>query len=113
MIACCKGAYGGQVSGKCLAALPSPPATSSTSAGGFLEVYYPDYDTVWRSATCINDQPLPSGRPTYSSKQACCSGAYGGQTSHACMCDAVGVCYACSCGTKAERDAAGCSITCS
>eukprot|EP00584_Thalassiosira_punctigera_P000720 CAMPEP_0172530044 /NCGR_PEP_ID=MMETSP1067-20121228/3914_1 /TAXON_ID=265564 ORGANISM="Thalassiosira punctigera, Strain Tpunct2005C2" /NCGR_SAMPLE_ID=MMETSP1067 /ASSEMBLY_ACC=CAM_ASM_000444 /LENGTH=100 /DNA_ID=CAMNT_0013314187 /DNA_START=720 /DNA_END=1022 /DNA_ORIENTATION=+ len=68
MIACCNGAYGGQVSGKCLAALPSPPATSSTSAGGFLEVYYPDYDTVWRSATCINDQPLPSGRPTYSSK---------------------------------------------
>eukprot|EP00584_Thalassiosira_punctigera_P003887 CAMPEP_0172547600 /NCGR_PEP_ID=MMETSP1067-20121228/17092_1 /TAXON_ID=265564 ORGANISM="Thalassiosira punctigera, Strain Tpunct2005C2" /NCGR_SAMPLE_ID=MMETSP1067 /ASSEMBLY_ACC=CAM_ASM_000444 /LENGTH=57 /DNA_ID=CAMNT_0013334709 /DNA_START=11 /DNA_END=180 /DNA_ORIENTATION=- len=57
MIACCKGAYGGQVSGKCLAALPSPPTTSPTSAGG-LEVYYPDYGTAWRSATCINDWPL-------------------------------------------------------
>ena len=113
MLACCKGAYAGQMSGACLASLPNPPTQSPTSSGG-LDVYYPNY-SEWSSGQCINDRPLPNGRPTYTTQQACCSGAYGGQTSNNCMCDAVGVCYSCTCGTQAERDTAGgCSnLTCS
>jgi len=114
MLACCRGAYAGQSSGTCLAALPNPPTTSPTGSGG-LGVFYPNYSTAWPLGTCISDRPLPSGRPTYSTKETCCSGAYGGQTSNNCMCDAVGVCYSCNCGSQAERDAAGgCSnLTCS
>jgi hypothetical protein len=84
MLDCCKGAYGGQISGKCLAALPSPPTQSPTATGG-LEVYYPDYDTAWSDATCINERPLPSGRPTYDTMLDCCKGAYGGQVSGKCL----------------------------
>ena len=45
-------------------------------------------ETPWASAGCKNDLPLPftpGGRPTYSSMLACCKGAYGGQTSGACL----------------------------
>lgn len=87
MLACCKGAYGGQTSGTCFANLPSPPTTSPTATGGF-DFFYPDYETPWASATCKNDRPLPfttGGRPTYSSQLACCKGAYASQTSGACL----------------------------
>ncbi|KAL7527059.1 hypothetical protein ACHAXR_001779, partial [Thalassiosira sp. AJA248-18] len=107
MLACCKGAYGGQASGKCLASLPSPPTQSPTETGG-LKVYYPDYDTDWTKAVCINDRPLPSGRPSYSSLSACCSAAYGDQHDQACNCAAHGVCHSCKCGSKADRAAASC-----
>ena len=78
-----------------------------------LDVYYPDYKTAWSEAYCINERPLPSGRPTYSSMLACCKvspvtgdtsdarasfsqhptplffrrvqGSYGGQTSGKCL----------------------------
>jgi hypothetical protein len=83
-LACCKGAYGGQVSGACLKSLPNPPTTSPTEEGG-LDVWYPDYDTAWSEASCKNDRPLPSGRPTYDSQLSCCKGAYGGQVSGACL----------------------------
>ena len=53
MLDCCKGAYGDQTSGACLAALPSPPNQSPMATGG-LDVFYPDYDTGWSSAVCIN-----------------------------------------------------------
>ncbi|EJK66245.1 hypothetical protein THAOC_12848 [Thalassiosira oceanica] len=98
-LACCKGAYGGQVSfssqiagprisnrpisGVCLSQLDSPPTTSPTSAGG-LDVYYPDYNAAWDKATCVNTRPMPSGRPVYSTMLACCKGAYAGQTSGYC-----------------------------
>ena len=75
-LACCKHAYAGQISGTCISKLPDPPTTSPTKAGG-LDVYYPDYNTAWTEATCINDAPLPSGRPSYSSMLSCCKGAYG------------------------------------
>jgi len=104
---CCKAAYGGQSSGKCLSELASPPTTSPTSAGG-ADVYYPNYSKSWAEATCINDNPVPSGRPTYSTQSACCSGAYGGQTSQACMC-AVDPCYSCKCGSVAELTTNNCS----
>jgi len=110
MLACCKGAYAGQSSGACLASLPNPPTQSPTTSGG-LDIYYPNY-VEWSSGKCVNDRPLPSGRPNYSTQQACCSGAYGGQTSNNCMCDAVGVCYSCNCGTEAERTSANCDLNC-
>lgn len=86
-LACCKGAYAGQMSGKCLSQLPNPPTLSPTGAGG-LDYWYPDYDTPWDRATCKNDRPLPflpGGRPTYDTQLACCKGAYGGQISGACV----------------------------
>ncbi|EJK46745.1 hypothetical protein THAOC_34574 [Thalassiosira oceanica] len=83
-LACCKGAYAGQSSGVCLSQLEAPPTTSPTSTGG-LDVYYPDYDSPWNSAACINTRPLPSGRPSYASMLACCKLAYAGQVSGACL----------------------------
>jgi hypothetical protein len=51
------------------------------------EFWYPDYETSWDRATCLNTLPLPfttGGRPTYDSKDACCANAYRGQVSNAC-----------------------------
>eukprot|EP00580_Thalassiosira_gravida_P014834 CAMPEP_0201682426 /NCGR_PEP_ID=MMETSP0494-20130426/51614_1 /ASSEMBLY_ACC=CAM_ASM_000839 /TAXON_ID=420259 /ORGANISM="Thalassiosira gravida, Strain GMp14c1" /LENGTH=482 /DNA_ID=CAMNT_0048166185 /DNA_START=132 /DNA_END=1580 /DNA_ORIENTATION=- len=112
--ACCQGAYAGQSSGVCLGLLISPPTMAPTSTGG-LDVFYPDYTLAFGEGQCINDRPLPSGRPTYVNKQMCCSGAYGGQSSDNCLCDAVGVCFSCRCGSEADRVAAGgCpDLTCS
>ena len=39
-LACCKGAYAGQISGYCLSQLPAPPTSSPTDTGG-LDVWYP------------------------------------------------------------------------
>ena len=78
-LACCKGAYAGQISGFCLIQLPSPPTTSPTLNIGGLPIYYPRYDLSWNDAFCTNTRPVPSGRPTYSNMLACCKGAYGGQ----------------------------------
>lgn len=78
-----------------------------------LDVYYPNYDQASLSeGLCINTAPLPSGRPSYGTKQACCQAHYGNQTNDTCMCDAIGVCYSCKCGSQAERDASGCNLTC-
>lgn len=85
---CCKASYAGQTSGACLRQLPNPPTTSPTGAGG-ADFFYPDYETSWAVATCINTLPLPfttGGRPTFSSKAVCCSKAYAGQVSNACVC---------------------------
>ncbi|KAL7528361.1 hypothetical protein ACHAXR_002402 [Thalassiosira sp. AJA248-18] len=79
-LACCKGAYAGQSSGFCLSKMPNPPSTSPTDAGG-LTVYYPDYKTAYANAHCLNDRPLPNGRPTYDTMLACCKGAYPDQQS--------------------------------
>ena len=106
---CCKAAYGGQSSGKCLSELASPPTTSPTQSGG-ASVFYPNYGVSWSEATCINDYPVPSGRPTYSTQSACCSGAYGGQTSQACVC-AVDPCYSCKCDGVTPASCP--SLTCS
>jgi hypothetical protein len=84
MLACCKGAYSGQSSGACLQALPSPPTSSPTGADG-LDVWYADYDQDWADATCINEGPVPNGRPVYDTMLACCKAAYSGQSSGACL----------------------------
>jgi len=104
---CCKAAYGGQLSGKCLSELASPPTTSPTSTEG-ATAYYPNYSLSWSEATCINERPVPNGRPTYLTQSACCSGAYGGQASHACLC-ANDPCYSCKCGSVADLTASNCS----
>jgi len=116
MLDCCKREYRSQASGACVAALPSPPTSSPTNLAetGGLDVYYPNYDqAAWPEGICISTRPLPSGRPSYSTKPACCQAHYGGQLSETCMCDAVNVCYSCTCGSQAERDAANCTLTCS
>ena len=61
--------------------LESPPTTSPTNTGNTGSLYYPDYETPWSDAGCVNVLPVPSGRPTYTSQLACCKGAYGGQVS--------------------------------
>jgi len=104
-LACCKGAYAGQQSGACLASLPSPPTQSPTTAGG-LDAYYPNY-LPWAVGTCINERPLPNGRPSYSSKEACCKGNYGSQTNNYCMCQ-VDPCYSCNCGDATFLQANDC-----
>lgn len=87
--------------------LESSLALNSGSDG--LEVYYPNYDQMSLSeGSCINTPPLPPGRPSHGTKQACCEAHYGDQASDTCMCDAEGICYSCRCGSQAERDAAGC-----
>mmetsp|Transcript_18278 Transcript_18278/g.32216 ORF Transcript_18278/g.32216 Transcript_18278/m.32216 type:complete len:548 (-) Transcript_18278:144-1787(-) len=85
---CCEAAYGGQMSGACLAQLPSPP-TASLVGMGVADFWYPDYDTAWIETGCKNELPLPylhGGRPQYASPEACCAGAYGGQVSLVCVC---------------------------
>ena len=84
MLACCKAAYSGQSSGACLQALPTPPTSSPTGADG-LDVWYADYDQDWADATCINEGPVPNGRPVYDTMLACCKAAYSGQSSGACL----------------------------
>merc|ERR1711865_195052 len=82
-LTCCKGAYGGQASGKCLSQLATPPTTSPTSSVFQAVFWYPDYDTSWSVAGCSNELPLPynnpSDRPQYDTQLACCKGSYGGQ----------------------------------
>lgn len=77
-----KGAYAGQTSNYCMNQLPvDVRPTGSPTAIGALDVYYPDYATPWSQAFCLNDRPLPSGRPTYDSMLQCCKASYGGQSS--------------------------------
>ena len=85
MLACCKGAYGGQTSGACIAKLPSPPTMAPTKAGAAGTNYYPNYNLAWPEGYCINTQPIPSGRPVYATMLACCKASYGGQASGACI----------------------------
>ena len=110
MLACCNGSYGGQASGDCLNALPNPP-TASPSETGPLGVYYADYSLPWSAGKCINDRPLPSGRPTYATQESCCNGAYGGQSSDVCRCD-EDPCHSCKCPGIGDGTGNGCSLVC-
>jgi hypothetical protein len=83
MLACCKGAYGGQTSNFCISQLPNPPTAAPTKYSPPL--YYPDYSLAWTAGKCINTLPVPSGRPTYATKAACCAAAYAGQSGGICM----------------------------
>ena len=85
MLACCKAAYGAQVSMACIQALPTPPTGAPTMLGS--GVFYPDYSLPWTEGKCINSVPVPNGRPAYTTELACCKEAYGGQMSMACIKD--------------------------
>ena len=77
-LACCDGAYGGQVSGACKAGFANPSTTTTK--------WYADYGTSWAVAGCKTAFPYPSYATTFFNNQLdCCKGAYGGQTSGACL----------------------------
>ena len=41
---------------------------------------YPDYETAWSDAGCLNTMPIPfnrGDRPEYDTHLACCKAAYG------------------------------------
>ena len=62
---------------------PNPPTGSPTQVQ-----YYPDYETKYEDATCLNTKPFPftpGSRPLYNSQLECCKLAYAGQTSKACF----------------------------
>jgi len=84
MLECCKHVYGLQTSGACFSELENPPTMTPTPEGG-LEGYYADYNKSWSDGCCINDRPLPSGRPAYNTMLECCTGQYFGQLSGTCL----------------------------
>ena len=85
LLACCKGAYGGQMSGTCLAALPSPPTTAPSDSGG--GKWTPNRDMDYQFATCqqAGRLTIPGSRTEYDTLLECCKGAYNGQRSGACL----------------------------
>ena len=64
----------------------SRPTGSPTDLGE--GSFFPDYDTKWEDATCLNTKPFPftpGSRPVYNTQLECCKLAYAGQTSKACL----------------------------
>ena len=59
---------------------PQTPQTPSTS-----DKWYPDYNGDYALGKCINELPLPTGRPNYSSGEGCCQASYGNQASGICL----------------------------
>ena len=57
--------------------------SSTTTSGGSL--WYPDYNSNYALGKCVNEVPVPSGRPNYDSGEACCQAAYGSQSSGHCV----------------------------
>ena len=97
---CCKGAFGGQSSNACVMGLPNPPTAkpsvapttvaptikSPTTLAGQGGGWYADYGTAWPNAGCKNTTPLPiHATMFYATQLECCKGAFGGQTSNACV----------------------------
>ena len=93
MLSCCKQAYAGQMSGKCISMLPIDirPTTSPTNADRTANFWYPMYEKSWSTSGCSNKLPLPynniNDRPNYSTGEECCAKAYAGQSSKACVCE--------------------------
>merc|ERR1719483_34212 len=68
---CCSAAYGGQTSGACLR-----------------EVWYPNYSASWVDGHCLNSASTGVDSRflvSYATREECCSAAYAGQTSGACL----------------------------
>ena len=84
---CCKGQYGGQVGGACLAGLATPPTNAPTNvAGPGVTKWYADYGTSWPAAGCKSTTPYPIYATTlFNTQLDCCKGSYAGQTSGACL----------------------------
>ena len=85
-LACCKGTFGGQTSGSCIAGLLIKPTMAPITAGGVGGKWYADYGVAWLIAGCKNTFPYPKyATMFYSSHLECCKGAFGGQMSNACL----------------------------
>jgi len=103
---CCKGAFGGQMSGACLKGLPNPPTplptslltkspshlptslpTKSPTALNTNEgKWYADYGTTWTDAGCKTTLPHPNYATLFFDTQLeCCKSSFAGQTSNACL----------------------------
>jgi hypothetical protein len=77
-MACCDGAYGGQVSGAYKAGLIIPSSATTNQ--------YTNYGMAWPIAGCKTAFPYPNYATTfYKTQQAFCKGACGGQSSGACL----------------------------
>ena len=64
-LACCKGTFGRQTSGACLAGLPNAPTMTPITAGGVGGKWYADYGVVWLIAGCKNIFPYPNYAATF------------------------------------------------
>jgi len=85
-VECCKGAFGGQMSGACIKGLPNPPTFSPTTAAGASGKWYVDQGGAWSTGGCKNTIPYPTYATVFFDTQLlCCKGAFGGQTSGACI----------------------------
>jgi hypothetical protein len=72
-LACCDGAYGGQVTGACKAGLINPSTMPAQ--------WYLDYGTSWAIASCKSDYPHPNyvtEAILFDTQLACCKGTFGG-----------------------------------
>ena len=67
------------------------PSGSQTGSGsvptgtGASGRWYPDYNGQFSLGKCVNEAPLPSGRPSYDTGADCCGKAYAGQASGVCV----------------------------
>jgi hypothetical protein len=83
-LACCKGYYGTQSSGACLAALPSPPTVSPISAA--TATFFPIW-SGWETGHCDNDPTKRTSGNSYKyvTQKECCDAWFSQQKSGACM----------------------------
>ena len=58
---------------------------STTQTPSTSDKWYPDYNGDYALGKCINELPLPTGRPNYSSGESCCQASYGNQASGICL----------------------------
>ena len=58
---------------------------STTQTPSTSDKWYPDYNGDYAKGKCINELPLPTGRPNYSSGEGCCQASYGNQASGICL----------------------------
>jgi hypothetical protein len=81
---CCKGEYGTQTSGACIADLPAPPTVSPTATGG-VDAYYKAPNVDYAAGYCINTLPTPNGVVVYDTELECCQGEYASQSTGVCL----------------------------
>ena len=63
----------------------SQTGSGSSTGSGALGRWYPDYNGQFSLGKCVNEAPLPSGRPSYDTGDECCQKAYAGQASGVCV----------------------------
>ena len=85
-LACCKGSFGGQLSGACIKGLPNPPTLSPTTVESAAGMWYADQGGAWSTGGCKNTTPHPIyATAFFDSQLLCCKGSFGGQLSGACI----------------------------